>query len=248
MFKKNKSDKKSSPSEIIEKVGNVLCAIIFLIVIVFAFKHRVLIVNYASNLIYQNLGKPYYSMKYKLFSYPIAYVSKSDKNLLSDYPITFFWINLKRAKNNSALAENNLGIFFEKNKKIDNAQLKTYYWYDKAASDGLPIGQYNLARMYLTGIGLGGKKNKIGAYAWLHLAALEGLVVAKHLQDYVVTQLNNDQQQKAMKVYQVLLRKYGNKWLLRKGINTSVAPKSKTSSAGSEKNDPLGIRQYVKNN
>lgn len=169
------------------------------------------IIEWSKSFAYRNFGKQYYFVKYQFFSYPVAYSFKKDIKILTDYPIIFFWENMEKAKTNSAIAENNLGIYFEKNHQIDITNCKAFNWYKKSAEQGFPIGQYNFARMYLLGKCV--PKDMVIAYTWLNLARQSGSVDAKHVGDYIKSQLTIEQAKKSTNLYQQFFALYFNNWL-----------------------------------
>jgi TPR repeat protein len=75
------------------------------------------------------------------------------------------------AESGNVDAQNNLGmLYFEKDYSL------AAYWFDRAARQDFPYAQYNLAVMYLDGLGV--KQNKESAIFWMQKAASQGYLIA----------------------------------------------------------------------
>jgi len=86
-----------------------------------------------------------------------------------------------RAKSGDAVAQYNLGIFYDnkeaKTKTKIKYQKQAVDWYTKAAEQGLASAQFNLGRMYVTGKGIT-RDVELGV-SWQLQAAEQGLAAAQ---------------------------------------------------------------------
>lgn len=58
------------------------------------------------------------------------------------------------AEQGLAIAQNNLGCFYEKGIGVTQDDRIAVHWYTKAAEQDLPVAQYNLGRMFEKGLGI----------------------------------------------------------------------------------------------
>ncbi|HEY4981320.1 MAG TPA: tetratricopeptide repeat protein [Pseudolabrys sp.] len=82
-----------------------------------------------------------------------------------------------------AIAQNNLGVLYEKGQGVSQNYAEAAKWYRLAADQGAAVAQYNLGIMYATGHGL--QRNYISAYMWLNLSAAQGNQGAENSRDRV---------------------------------------------------------------
>ena len=84
----------------------------------------------------------------------------------------------KAADQGHTIAQNSLGIMFEKGRGVSQNLLLASVWYRKAADQGLAEAQYNLGIMYANGRGVA-KDEPTAAY-WYRKAADQGLAKAQN--------------------------------------------------------------------
>ncbi len=99
------------------------------------------------------IKKTYYGAKFSLgFKLPAEFNSEKDKTVFKENSTNFFWKNYQKENSAGAqgnvLAENNLGLFFEKYNSTNGHLETAEAWYSKAAATGYGPAQYNLGRLY----------------------------------------------------------------------------------------------------
>ena len=113
-------------------------------------------------------------MKYLLILATIWSVSLSAS--VSEYQDT-----LKAAKQNSAVAQNELGDMYRDGNYLDVDQnySRAIRWYRRAAKQDYAPAQLSLGLMYSAGFGV--KQSDVEAFKWLRKAGEQGIPVAQHV-------------------------------------------------------------------
>jgi len=85
---------------------------------------------------------------------------------------------LSKAIHGDAAAQYNLGIMYDKGEEVPHNSKQAFYWYKKAAEQGVAEAQYNVAVMY--GGGRGIRRNSKQAFYWYKKAAEQGVAKAQY--------------------------------------------------------------------
>jgi hypothetical protein len=80
-----------------------------------------------------------------------------------------------------ALAQNNLGVMYDKGRGVKQDYAEAVRWYRKAADQGIARAQSNLGTMYHLGTGV--KQDVVQAHMWYYLAAAQGNKLARKFHD-----------------------------------------------------------------
>jgi len=84
-----------------------------------------------------------------------------------------------------------LGEAYEKGKGLERNYVQAARWYERAAFKGDYLAIHGLSYLYAHGLGV--RKNLIKAYAWNKLVAAQGWDMVKRLKAELVTNMNQDQ-------------------------------------------------------
>lgn len=92
--------------------------------------------------------------------------------------VTLAWavvkLNELSAEDGSAVAQCNVGVFYERGYFLFKSEEKAIYWYGKSAEQGYPLCQYSLARMLA-------KKNEYSAaFPWFLKAAKQNYPLSQY--------------------------------------------------------------------
>jgi TPR repeat protein len=88
-----------------------------------------------------------------------------------------YWMPL--ARNGSALAQNNLGVMYQKGLGVAQDFRKAYSWFEKAVAQNLPEAHVNLGLLYIDGLGVTQDQQK--AFSLFSIAARDKLPEAHHM-------------------------------------------------------------------
>jgi TPR repeat protein len=88
-----------------------------------------------------------------------------------------YWIPL--ARNGNALAQNNLGVMYQKGLGVAQDFRKAHSWFEKAAAQNLAEANVNLGLLYFDGLGVTQDQQK--AFSLFSIAARENLPEAHHM-------------------------------------------------------------------
>lgn len=99
------------------------------------------------------------------FNVGLAYYNQKD------YANAVKWYELA-AEKDYALAQNNLGVCYDKGTGVKKNPVEAAKWYGKAAEQGMAIAQHNLGYCYYHGLGV--EKDYDEAYKWYRKAAEQG--------------------------------------------------------------------------
>ena len=102
------------------------------------------------------------------------------------------------AENGVAIAQNNLGVMYDKGKGVPQDYKEALRWYRLAADQGDAVAQTNLGLMY--GNGLGVSPDYVQAYMWLSLAAAHGLKKASYARDLAAGEMSESQIEEAQRL------------------------------------------------
>ncbi|SUA35716.1 TPR repeat protein [Neisseria zoodegmatis] len=102
------------------------------------------------------------------------------------------------AKNNNPIDQQNLATFYLVS-RAEGSKKEAFYWFQKAANQGLPQAQHDLAVMYLEGDGI--EKDNNLAKKWAEKAIYNGMVGANGI--IGVIESENKNFEKAFKLYQI---------------------------------------------
>ncbi|MCD7710131.1 MAG: sel1 repeat family protein [Porphyromonadaceae bacterium] len=94
-----------------------------------------------------------------------------------DYETALRWWQMAE-KRNSAAAQYNIGLCYERGTGVEQDMKMAVKWYRKAADQNFPGAQYNLAYCYAEGKGVEQSFEK--AFEWWHAAAELGLPEAQY--------------------------------------------------------------------
>ena len=94
----------------------------------------------------------------------------------------------KAAQQGDVIAQNNLGVIYEKGTGVPKNLVKAAHFYLLASEQGNPFAQANLVTMYLTGRGV--DKNLPEAFAWAKKSANRGFAPARYLYSWHCEQNN----------------------------------------------------------
>ncbi len=109
-----------------------------------------------------------------------------------DIPEAIKWFNKAAAQGNVA-AEFNLGEIYGHGVQTDHEQ--SVKWYRKAALQGHASAQYKLGAKYFKGEGV--PMDYLMAYAWMDMAAKQGLDIATNYRELIASILKPDELKKA---------------------------------------------------
>ena len=104
---------------------------------------------------------------------------------------TAFEIWHKLAEEGDAIAQNSLGVLFQKGQGVKKNYSESYKWFKKSSEDGYTPAQVSLGYIYDQGMGL--KQNKIKAFMWWKIASLHGDNDAKTLLQILLTEMNESE-------------------------------------------------------
>jgi TPR repeat protein len=138
------------------------------------------------------------------------------------------------AESGNADAQNNLGMLY-----LEKDYSQAAYWFDRAARQDFPYAQYNLAVMYLDGLGV--KQNKESAIFWMQKAASQGHLIAIKILDSTMEKQpettsskdntsENYKSNRAAELYQQIIFKQQQRKNVSQGVNIN--------SNGKSRNDP----------
>ncbi len=106
-----------------------------------------------------------------------------------DYKIAFeIWHKL--AEEGDPIAQNSLGVLFQKGQGVDQNFTLSYDWFKKSAEKGYTPAQVSLGYIYDQGMGI--KQNKINAYMWWKIASLHGDSDAKTLLQILLSEIDQN--------------------------------------------------------
>lgn len=88
-----------------------------------------------------------------------------------------YWMPLARKGN--ALAQNNLGVMYQRGLGVAQDFRKAYSWFEKAAAQNLPEAHVNLGLLYIDGLGVAQDPQK--AFSLFSIAARDKLPEAHHM-------------------------------------------------------------------
>ena len=108
----------------------------------------------------------------------------------NDYE-TAFEIWYKLAEEGDAIAQNSLGVLFQKGQGVEKNYSESYKWFKKSAEDGYTPAQVSLGYVYDQGMGL--NRNKVKAFMWWKIASLHGDNDAKTLLQILLTEMNENE-------------------------------------------------------
>jgi len=136
------------------------------------------------------------------------------------------------AESGNVDAQNNLGmLYLEKNYSA------AAYWFDRAARQDFPYAQYNLAVMYLDGLGV--KQNKESAIFWMQKAANQGYLIAMKTLDTIMEKqpetsmekqpekITNYNSKKAAELYEMIIAEQKQRENANQGISINRNEKSR---------------------
>ena len=98
-------------------------------------------------------------------------------------------------------AQNNLGAMYAKGTGVPQDDAEAVKWLRKAAEQGHANAQFNLGAMYAKGRGIL-RDNVQKAYAWLNIAAAQGLAPATGARDFVAQRMTYEDRESAQRLAQ----------------------------------------------
>ena len=108
-----------------------------------------------------------------------------------DYKSAFeIWHKL--AEEGDSIAQNSLGVLFQKGQGVDKDFSLSYKWFKKSAEKGYTPAQVSLGYIYDQGMGI--SQNKIKAYMWWKIASLHGDSDAKTLLQILSSEIDQNDQ------------------------------------------------------
>jgi hypothetical protein len=108
-----------------------------------------------------------------------------------DYKSAFeIWHKL--AEEGDSIAQNSLGVLFQKGQGVDKDFSLSYKWFKKSAEKGYTPAQVSLGYIYDQGMGI--SQNKIKAYMWWKIASLHGDSDAKTLLQILLSEIDQNDQ------------------------------------------------------
>ena len=105
---------------------------------------------------------------------------------------TAFEIWHKLAEEGDAIAQNSLGVLFQKGQGVEKNYSESYKWFKKSSEDGYTPAQVSLGYVYDQGMGL--NRNKIKAFMWWKIASLHGDNDAKTLLQILLSEMDENEQ------------------------------------------------------
>ena len=97
----------------------------------------------------------------------------------------------KLAKEGDSIAQNSLGVLFQKGQGVEKNYFESYKWFKTSAEDGYTPAQVSLGYLYDQGMGI--DRNKIKAFMWWKIASLHGDNDAKTLFQILLTEMNENE-------------------------------------------------------
>jgi TPR repeat protein len=94
----------------------------------------------------------------------------------ADYTEAVKWYR-QAAEQGVAVAQNNLGVMYQRSYGVQQDYAEAVKWYRQAAEQGYAMAQSNLAFMYANGYGV--DKDLTEAYKWMLLAGVNGFYSAE---------------------------------------------------------------------
>ena len=95
------------------------------------------------------------------------------------------------AKEGDSIAQNSLGVLFQKGQGVEKNYFESYKWFKTSAEDGYTPAQVSLGYLYDQGMGI--DRNKIKAFMWWKIASLHGDNDAKTLFQILLTEMNENE-------------------------------------------------------
>ena len=108
----------------------------------------------------------------------------------NDYK-TAYLIWSKLAEEGDSIAQNSLGVLFQKGQGVEKNYFESYKWFKTSAEDGYTPAQVSLGYLYDQGMGI--DRNKIKAFMWWKIASLHGDNDAKTLFQILLTEMNENE-------------------------------------------------------
>ena len=112
-----------------------------------------------------------------------------------DYQLAFdIWSKL--ASEGDPIAQNSLGVMFQKGEGTEMNFLLSYSWFKKSAESGYTPAQVSLGYIYDQGMGT--EQNKIKAFMWWKIASMHGDSDAMTLLKLLSNEINENDQKIAI--------------------------------------------------